>query len=186
MKLLRCYDFSKRWINWVHQCVLTVSYLILLNGNTFEMFQSGQGVRQGNSLSPFLFILCYEVISRLLAQSLNLGVIHGVSIARGAPFVSHLMFADDLILFCLANYLEASEIVDIMQRYCAWSGQAINFQKSFMAFSESIHPQLKVAILFELNLKEMRTGSSYLTYHFFYHSPRGSPSLKLKIKLLSG
>lgn len=91
-------------------------------------------------MSPFLFILCYEVISWLLAQSLNLGVIHGVLVARGAPSVSHLMFANNLILFCLANCLEAREIADIMQRYCAWSGQAINFQKSFMAFSESIHP----------------------------------------------
>lgn len=84
-----------------------------------------------------------------------MGVIHGVPVARGVQPVSHLMFADDLILFCLANYREARELANVMRCYCSWSGQAINFQKSSIAFSRNTHPQIKAVILAEMNLKEM-------------------------------
>lgn len=102
------------------------------------------------------------MISRLLAQSLSLGIIQGVPVARGLPSISHLMFADDLFLFCRANCRQAWELKDLMTRYCSWSGQVVNMSKSSIAFSGNTHPKLKQAVLNELQLKEMKIGSLYL------------------------
>lgn len=144
------------------------------------MFQLGRGVCQVDPLSPFLFILCLEVISRLLARSIDLGIIHGVPIAWGAQLVSHLMFADNLILFCRANCREARELATILRCYCSWSGQAINFQKSSIAFSGNTHPQLKAPILAKMNLKEIRAGNSYLGLPLFLPRSRWKAFRKLK------
>ncbi|MCI31084.1 RNA-directed DNA polymerase (Reverse transcriptase), partial [Trifolium medium] len=69
----------------------------------------GRGLRQGDPLSPYLFILVAEGLTSLIHQAVSKGDIHGVRICRGAPEVSHLLFADDCFLFCRANFAEAAQ-----------------------------------------------------------------------------
>ena len=76
--------------------------------------QPGAGLRQGDPLSPFLFLLCAEGLSGLLRCSEQASRISDISIARGAPRVSHLFFADDSVFFAKATCQQSNEIVRIL------------------------------------------------------------------------
>ncbi|KAL0399937.1 UNVERIFIED_CONTAM: hypothetical protein Sradi_2337000 [Sesamum radiatum] len=84
-------------------CVTTVSHSFLLNGEEFGLVKPGRGLRHGVSLSLYLFLFCAEVLSLLVSQAKQKGEIHGVSISRHAPLVSHLLLADDTLIFSQAS-----------------------------------------------------------------------------------
>ena len=91
--------FPSRWIRLVMTCVRTVTYSVVVNGSPCGHIVPTRGLRQGDPLSPYLFLLCMEGFSALIKKAKNQGVIHGVSVTRAAPKVSHLLFADDSIVF---------------------------------------------------------------------------------------
>lgn len=95
--------FCREWVNLVMRCVKTVSYSILVNGNATDSFVPERGLQQGDPLSPFLFLFCAEGFSSLLKRAKIQGGIQGAVVARNAPAVSHLFFADDTMLFTRAN-----------------------------------------------------------------------------------
>ena len=80
-------------------------------------------------MSPYLFILCSEVLSRILPFAEQQGLIHGIQIARAAPSNNHQMFADDITIFLRANTNEATQLKACLDKYHSWSGQEINYQK---------------------------------------------------------
>uniref|UniRef100_A0A803NTT8 Reverse transcriptase domain-containing protein n=1 Tax=Cannabis sativa TaxID=3483 RepID=A0A803NTT8_CANSA len=129
--------FNDKARSLIMTCVTGVSYSVLLNGSPLKKFAPLRGLRQGDPLSPFLFLLCQEVLSKLISQAEGQGRIHGIKIARDAPSVSHLMFADDTILFTRANVREASEIMKCLSTYEAWSGQTCSKTKSSVLFSQN-------------------------------------------------
>ena len=107
------------------------------NGKAYGNITPYRGIRQGDPLSPYLFLLCAEGFSSLLAKIEGEGRIHGVSICRRAPSISHLLFVDDSLLFCQANQEEVQDISKVLQTYVVSSGQCINFEKSFVYFSNN-------------------------------------------------
>ena len=86
-------------------CVKMVSYSVLINGEPKGMIVPSRGLRQGDPISPYLFLLCTEGLSAMLKKEENEGYIKGVAVSRGAPSVSHLFFANDSIIFCQASIL---------------------------------------------------------------------------------
>ena len=84
------------------QCVITLSFSILVNGGKTKQFHPSQGLRQGDPLSPYLFIICQEVLYRLIENKLALGNISGVRINVSDQIITHVMFADHLMLFANA------------------------------------------------------------------------------------
>ncbi|XP_058758128.1 uncharacterized protein LOC131631355 [Vicia villosa] len=139
---LRCMlsrmGFADKWIQWVMMCVTTVNYSILVNTEIVGPIQPGRGLRQGDPLSPYLFILISEGLSALIKGAVAKGDIHGVQICRGAPSVSHLLFADDCFLFCRASISEVTNIMEILKTYEAASGQEVNLNKSEVFFSRNL------------------------------------------------
>ncbi|KAL8118342.1 hypothetical protein AgCh_016030 [Apium graveolens] len=97
-----------------------------------------RGLRQGDPLSPYLFLFCVEGLSFLLTKAVENGKIHGCQINAQAPSVTHLLFADDSFLFFKASSEEANEVVSVLQKYEKQSGQAINFLKSGIFFSSNV------------------------------------------------
>jgi hypothetical protein len=97
--VLRKIGFANRWISLLMSCIRTVTYLILINGQPHGLITPTRGLRQGDPLSPYLFILCAEVLSSLLQHSSKEGLISGVSLSRGGTRIHHLFFADDSLLF---------------------------------------------------------------------------------------
>jgi hypothetical protein len=84
--------FILRWIKLVMMCVSTVNYAVLVNGNPTGGISPTRGIRQGDSLSPYLFLICAEVLSSLLLQVDKLGELEGVPTSKGGPQLNHLFF----------------------------------------------------------------------------------------------
>lgn len=123
-------------IQWIMQCIMSVSYTFIINGASRGHVKPGRGIRQGDPLSPYLFILCSEVLSGLCANSQEKGLLSGVSIATGCPKLNHLLFADDTMLFCKASKKNAESLKALLTVYESVSGQLINKQKSSIFFSK--------------------------------------------------
>lgn len=98
--------FGQRWIQLISQCVSTVNYSVLFDGADLGPIVPQRGLRQGDPLSPYLFIMVLEGLSAMIRKEQSRGNIHGVVVSRGTPEVSHLFFADDSFLFCRANSFE--------------------------------------------------------------------------------
>lgn len=92
--------FSAKWVQWMMMCVRSVNYSVMVNEDLVGPIVPGRGLRQGDPLSPYLFILCAEGLSSALNHACSTNLLHGNRVCRAAPPVSHLFFANDCILYC--------------------------------------------------------------------------------------
>ncbi|XP_057986601.1 uncharacterized protein LOC131171150 [Hevea brasiliensis] len=122
-KVLTQLGFDRRWVKLVMQRVSTVSFSILINGAPSESFILTRGLRQGDPLSPYLFLFVSQALSSLIAHAKELGQIKGLKINRTTPVITNVLFADDTLLFGKANKGEAMAIMSIIDRYSAASSQ---------------------------------------------------------------
>ena len=103
MYVLSRMGFGERWITWIRQCVSSASFAILVNGSPTDFFLASRGLRQGDPISPLLFLLVMEVFTRMLLAAASAGLLSGFVVGRRNATtinVSHLLFADDTIVFC--------------------------------------------------------------------------------------
>lgn len=159
---LRAMQFSQKWIDWMLLCVRTVSYQFCLNGSIVGPVIPKRGLRQGDPLSPYLFLLCVEGISNDLDNAVLNGTIHGCQIAPSAPSISHLLFADDSFLFFRGTTMEAHAIKSILINYERCSGQSVNYQKSGIFFSANTRQQKRQELSNILGVHNSIEGSNYL------------------------
>jgi mannosylglycoprotein endo-beta-mannosidase len=109
------------------------------NGEPTFSFNSSRGLRQGDPLSPYLFVLALERLSHFIQDRVNEGRWKPLSFGRGGgPKLYHICFADDLVLVAEANNDQVILIKDALDRFCLNSGQKINFNKSKVFFSRNI------------------------------------------------
>ena len=102
--------FDEKWINLIMLCVTTVSYSVLVNGEPKGMIHPTRGIRQGDPLSPFLFLLCTEGLNGLINNAVANGDIKGYSLCRNGHRLTHLLFADDSLLFCRATKIGRAHV----------------------------------------------------------------------------
>ena len=134
-KVMRKMGFNEGWINLVMKCISSVSYLVIINDMTHGNIVPTRGLRQGDSLSLYLFLLCAEGFSALIHDATRTKQLNGTSIYRGAPKIIHLFFANGSLLFCRANGDECNKLKEILGIYEFASGPKINTDKSFIFFS---------------------------------------------------
>ncbi|KAL0301821.1 UNVERIFIED_CONTAM: putative mitochondrial protein [Sesamum radiatum] len=109
----------------------------------FGSLSPSRGLRQGDPLSPYLFLLCTEAFSSLIQNAEQAGEIKGISICRRAPSISHLLFADDTQIYCQATHSSIIFVKNILETYAKASGQMINYNKSSMVLSKNSTDTLK-------------------------------------------
>ncbi|CAN6566565.1 unnamed protein product [Malus baccata var. baccata] len=104
--------FQQMWIVMVMKCVKTVEFSILINGMPGRTFKPTRGLRQGDPLSPYLFLLISEVLLLLISRAVQQGYLEGIKLSTSGPMLSHLLFADDTLIFLVAtnqNYMPKVE-----------------------------------------------------------------------------
>lgn len=114
--------FNEKWVLLIMKCVKTVSYSVLVNGIPGNIFWPKRGLRQGDPLSPYLFIICAEGLSTLLNFYERQKLIGGVQVAKRGTSINHLLFADDCILFGKAKLEEWNRIQEVLRTYEKASG----------------------------------------------------------------
>lgn len=87
---MRLFGFSETWIGWIMSIVRSVHYSVLINGSPFGKIIPERGIRQGDPLSPYLFILCADIMSHLIKSKVASGDIRGLRIGNGVPPITHL------------------------------------------------------------------------------------------------
>ncbi|RVW72345.1 putative mitochondrial protein [Vitis vinifera] len=125
--------FETKWVNWMRWCISSIRFSVLLNGSPVGFFQSSRGLRQGDPLSPFLFIIAMEALSSILKRALQGGYLEGfMAGGRGGEgvVVSHLLFADDTLVFCDASKEHVEVLSWVFMWFEAISGLKINLHKS--------------------------------------------------------
>lgn len=105
-RALGTWGFSTDVRKLLASCVSTVNYSLLLNGGISVSFTPDKGIRQGDPLSLFLFILCFEFLTRLINREENSGKLHRIKVCKNAPAITHLMYANDILLTCRENLIE--------------------------------------------------------------------------------
>ena len=154
--------FSSKWIRWIMECIKSVSYSILVNGEPKGHFVPTRGLRQGDPLPPYLFLICSEGLNGLIEHAVVNKHIEGVSLCRKGPKISHLFFADDSLLFCRARVGDMEKIQEILGKYERASRQKINSDKTTLFFSNNTLNVTKDEMKNLLGVAEIKEYERYL------------------------
>jgi hypothetical protein len=160
--MMRRLGFAERWITLMMACVSSVRYQVRFNSEDTDMFSPTRGLRQGDPLSPYLFLLCAEGLSSLLLHEEEVGGIDGVRVCRNAPSVSHLLFADDSLILMKADMNNATSLQQVLDTYCANLGQLVSLSKSSIYFSPNTNVLLRAEICEALNIDTEALSDKYL------------------------
>ena len=154
--------FLKVWVERIMSCVSTPSFSVRINGKAYRSITPSRGINQGDPLSLYLFLLCAEGFTSLLARAEFEGRLHGVALCRNAPYITNLLFADDSLIFCQANKVEVQVVSDTLQLYAEALGQCINLEKSSAYFSSNVSVEQKSWIIDKLKVKEVEKFDTYM------------------------
>jgi len=154
--------FHSTWVQWVMQCITTTSISVKFNWEQLNYFHPTRGLRQGDPLSPYLFILLANVLTTLIHQAVRMGNLKGIQLNRWCPTLTHLFFADDAIFFLHGSVLECQELANILNQYCLATGQAINRNKSGIFFSKPCPDVLQIRLAQELRIPVLDKTGKYL------------------------
>lgn len=161
-----------QWISWIKECVTNVSYSVKINGETSKWFKLEKGLRQGDQLSPYLFIICMDVlIQKLITESAKPNSSLGIKLCPRGTKIPCLMFADDSFVICKATSSACNNLKSILDNFCALSGQLVNFHKSSLVLSQRVPNSKKASIASHFNMHSHGHLGRYLSVFFSSFRP---------------
>jgi hypothetical protein len=128
------------------ECITSPNIQVLWNGSITEAFTPSRGIRQGCPLEPYLFVLCIERLSHMICREVEAGSWKPMRAGRDGPLISHLMFADDILLFAEASLEQMNLILYILDQFGVHSGQKVSCAKSSIFVSKSTPNDVRDAI----------------------------------------
>jgi hypothetical protein len=144
-------------------CVSTVRYAVKVNGELSAPFIPTRGLRQGDPISPYLFLLCAEGLSSLLKKKEHSGWMEGVRNGVTGLAILHLLFADDSIFFARADMRSINTLKLVLQTYSEGSGQKINLHKSSLFFGNNCPEVIRQRVMDSLDVHKVTLQNTYLS-----------------------
>lgn len=154
--------FDQRWINLVMAYVHSVRYNVRFNSEETETFSPTRGLRQGDPLSPYLFLMIAESLSCMISKDEERGELEGVRVCRDAPTILHFLFADDSLILMKADKKKADCLAGILNRFCASSRQKVSEAKLSIFFSANTDVEQKLEVCQALNIMTESLNDTYL------------------------
>ena len=117
LAILRKMGFSERWIGCIRWCISTMSFSMIINGTPSSFFRISQGLRQGDPLSPCLFVIAMKAFSSLISKTGAGGYLTSWRVrGRGGEGVeiSHLLFANDTVVFCEPDEDQLTHLCNVL------------------------------------------------------------------------
>nr|XP_019067280.1 uncharacterized protein LOC109119268 [Solanum lycopersicum] len=170
--VLRKMGFNEVFIDMIWRIMANNWYSIIVNGKRYGFFHSTRGLKQGDPLSPTLFILSAEVLSRSLNRLHNHPDYHGFIMEKRGPQVNHLSFVDDIILFTSGRCKTLRLLMNTLKEYEMISGQLINGDKSHFMLHSNAFNSTRDRIKRLTSFKQKQGLINYLGCPLFVGRPR--------------
>ncbi|KAM0839690.1 hypothetical protein ACQ4PT_060147 [Festuca glaucescens] len=163
------WGFDSVWVGWVMNCVRSVKFSVQVNDQLTETIIPTRGLRQGDPLSPYLFLFVAECLSSVINRAILTHSLQEFKISRSSPGISHLLFADDCLMFFHANPEQARVVKEAITEFEKGSGQLLSVNKCSLLFSENC-PEAK-----QLEVKQIMEVSrdSFEDRYLGYPTPEG-------------
>jgi hypothetical protein len=155
---------NNEWVSWIMRCVRSVKFSVLVNGQLTETFIPSRGLRQGDPLSPYLFLFVAESLTKVINKAVQANMLQEFKICRNSPGISHLMFADDCLLFFRASQDQASMIKDVISAFEEGSGQLLSANKCSLLFSDNCPEPIQQQVRQTLDVSRDTFEDKYLGY----------------------
>ncbi|XP_042484804.1 uncharacterized protein LOC122065079 [Macadamia integrifolia] len=165
-QVMHRFGFSERWIGWLNKILISSKISILVNGGPQGFFNVERGLRQGDPISPMLFIIAEEVLSRGLKRLIQSNQIKPIQGPRGAKTPGHILFADDIFIFTNASQRYVHNLKNFLTKYQEFSGQCINLDKSKL-FLGKINSARRQNISNILGIRSCSFPTKYLVVEIF-------------------
>ncbi|KAK4411703.1 putative ribonuclease H protein [Sesamum angolense] len=141
LEVLKLFKFPTRFIGWIEQCVSSATFSVSLNGSIYGFFPSARGLRQGDPMSPYLFVLVMEIWSTLLRYRVRNAPDYQFHWKCTKQRILSLCFADDILLFCRADIPSIRVIKHTLSEFAELSGLKVNPNKSQIILSRAVQQE---------------------------------------------
>ncbi|GAU48590.1 hypothetical protein TSUD_405800 [Trifolium subterraneum] len=158
--------------NIIMHCITSVTTNVMWDGRRSSFFQPERGIRQGDPMSPYIFVLCMDKLTHLIAEAVDSGKWHPLKAGKAGPAILHLMFADDLLLFGKATEENVKAITDTLDSFSSLSGQMVSLEKTSILFSKNTNQNVKSTLLRQTGYREVATFGKYLGIPLVGRAPR--------------
>lgn len=159
---LHLFQFPNIIIKLIYSCISSTSLAVLWNGERTPPFRPSRGLRQGDPLSPYLFVLYLDRLSAHITSSIQLHQWQSFPNYRGGPIISHLLFADDLLLFGKSINHQALFMMDMVKEFYWDSGQTVSIDKSSIYFGNQVPLSEQRHIQYTMGLRVTSNLGKYL------------------------
>jgi hypothetical protein len=156
--------FDRIWVSRIMACVSSVRFSVVVNGQLTETFTPSRGLRQGDPLSPYLFLFVAESLTKVINRAVQTNKLQEFKICRMSPGISHLMFADDCLLFFRASQEQAVAIKDVISAFEKGSGQLLSTGKCSLLFSDNCPDTIQQQVRQTLEVSRENFEDKYLGY----------------------
>ncbi|XP_057784939.1 uncharacterized protein LOC131002461 [Salvia miltiorrhiza] len=185
LQALRVFGFHEKFVNWISVIFHTARISILYNGQLRGYFSCSRGVRQGDPLSPILFGIVEDVLSHLIMNCVSSGHLVPMGFSRAANFPTHLLYADDILIFYKASVRNARKIKEILHYYGGISGQICSNEKSSLFLGDGVARRMGGLIQRELQFARGSLPVTYLGAPLFVGRPKASHFMSIKDKIVN-
>ncbi|GLT41649.1 hypothetical protein SLA2020_156960 [Shorea laevis] len=161
-QVLLDFNVPHQLVNLIMFSVTYVQLSVLWNGEPLPYFSPQRGLRQGDPLSPYLFILVMEKMAQMIQRRVAAKVWKPFTLSRGGISLSHLFYANDLMLFAHASRAQLDVIMDCLDQFSKSLGLVLNLQKSKLFLSPNVHSAMANALSAKCSIPLTTNLGTYL------------------------